>query len=461
MVPQSLLALPPYATTSPSRLQALYSDFSRQKHSNPTSYHANIEWWRKALQLFVSSGLQRESGSRFVLEAGRSLIEQFRLDRVGKPLAFGAVVTELRANNCIIPRSEFLTAKDSIYNPAWLPSRIAAFVIGKPLWWSLEQLGIVGDEGLFGNSSSDRQKDTGWWGDYVVVSLLERAADEVLQIQREKVGRASDKLYTFEGFRKVFGSVLAMGPTLTEEDTKILLKFLERDRKAIVFDTKVIKFIVDEISTPHEINPVDRGILELKSAVENLQAQVNGLQHNIDERTQKASAALHQKHKAVALSYLRSRKQLEALLTKRLGSLNTLESTFIRVEAAADDIEIMKSYESSTMTLRAILAHPSLQRESIETTMDALAEVNADAKEVDEAVRIGADIAIGVSDTIYDGDLEEELRGLVEEAEREKVAAGTEREIAAINARLERIQVPSELPEVVEEAKVQVGISAS
>lgn len=92
MVPQSLLALPPYATTSPSRLQALYSDFSRQKHSNPTSYHANVEWWRKALQLFVSSGLQRESGSRFVLEAGRSLIEQFRLDRVGKPLAFGAVV---------------------------------------------------------------------------------------------------------------------------------------------------------------------------------------------------------------------------------------------------------------------------------------------------------------------------------------------------------------------------------
>jgi hypothetical protein len=56
--------------------------------------------------------------------------------------------------------------------------------------------------------------------------------------------------------------------------------------------------------------------------------------------TQKASAALHQKHKAVALSYLRSRKQLEDLLTKRLGSLHTLESTFIRVEAAAGDVEV-------------------------------------------------------------------------------------------------------------------------
>jgi len=88
----SLLALPPYENTSPSRLQALYSDISRQKHSNPTSYHANIEWWRKALQLLVSSGLQQESGSRLVLNAGRSLIEQVRLEGVGKPLALGAVI---------------------------------------------------------------------------------------------------------------------------------------------------------------------------------------------------------------------------------------------------------------------------------------------------------------------------------------------------------------------------------
>ena len=147
--------------------------------------------------------------------------------------------TELRANNCFILQSEYLTAKDSIYNPGWLPRRIAAFVIGKPLWWSLEQLGIVGDEGLLGSSNSGSHKDTGWWGDYVVVSLLERAADKVLQMQREKVGGASDKLYTFEGFRNVFGFVLATETTLTEGDAKVLLKFLERDRNAIVFDGKV------------------------------------------------------------------------------------------------------------------------------------------------------------------------------------------------------------------------------
>jgi charged multivesicular body protein 7 len=95
--------------------------------------------------------------------------------------------------------------------------------------------------------------------------------------------------------------------------------------------------------------------------------------------------------------------------------------------------------------------------------MDALAEVNADAKEIDEAVKIGADIATGVEDMIDDRDLEEELRGLVEEAEREKVDAHNEGESAAIKARLEKpkVQVPTKLPEIREGAKVQVGISAS
>lgn len=95
--------------------------------------------------------------------------------------------------------------------------------------------------------------------------------------------------------------------------------------------------------------------------------------------------------------------------------------------------------------------------------MSALAEINADAKEVDEAVKIGADIAIGVEDVIDDEDLEEELRGLVEEAEREKVTANNERENMGIKARLEKpeVQVPSELPGIGVESIVHVGISAS
>jgi len=57
--------------------------------------------------------------------------------------------------------------------------------------------------------------------------------------------------------------------------------------------------------------------------------------------TRKASSALQQKRKSAALTYIRSRKQLEDLLSKRLGSSSTLESTLISVEAAVGDIEVL------------------------------------------------------------------------------------------------------------------------
>lgn len=75
----------------------------------------------------------------------------------------------------------------------------------------------------------------------------------------------------------------------------------------------------------------------------------------------------------------------------------------------------MRMYESSTATLRAVLAHPSLQRESIDQTLDALAEANTDAKEIDDAVRIGADVALNVNE-IDNEDVEMELNKLIEEA---------------------------------------------
>ena len=128
---------------------------------------------------------------------------------------------------------------------------------------------------------------------------------------------------------------------------------------------------MDKNVAPDErtITAVDRGILELKSAIRNLQLQVDLVQRKIDEYvlilrlalsvpvpsqrlivifyffllyrcTKKASAALQQKRKPVALSHLRARKQLEDLLNKRLGSLHTLESTYITVETAAGDVEV-------------------------------------------------------------------------------------------------------------------------
>ena len=128
----------------------------------------------------------------------------------------------------------------------------------------------------------------------------------------------------------------------------------------------MVKFVT-EYAPPEErvITPVDRGLLELKDAVANMHTQVDAVQARIDQYvfyhsghgqrytnishslllseprcTKHASEALAKDRKAHALSYIRSRKQLQEVLSKRLGSLATLESTLITVEAAAGDVEV-------------------------------------------------------------------------------------------------------------------------
>jgi charged multivesicular body protein 7 len=99
---------------------------------------------------------------------------------------------------------------------------------------------------------------------------------------------------------------------------------------------------------------------------------------------------------------------------------------------------MVKAYENSTATLRTLLAHPSLQRDAVERTFDALADANADARELDDAVRSGMDLAVGASAPQEDEDeINAELAALVAEAEdeaatREKIQHTAPSEVAPV-----------------------------
>lgn len=58
-------------------------------------------------------------------------------------------------------------------------------------------------------------------------------------------------------------------------------------------------------------------------------------------RTEKASSALGQNRKEIALGHLRARKQLEDTLVKRSKALENLESTLWTVEQATGDVEVI------------------------------------------------------------------------------------------------------------------------
>lgn len=105
----SLLSLPPFATLSPARQRALYSDFAPQRTTNPPGFKANVAWWSTLLLLASERGLDLgpadaqddlvaglgESagrGSGLVLDVGEKLVEQLRVSGGGRPLALGTVV---------------------------------------------------------------------------------------------------------------------------------------------------------------------------------------------------------------------------------------------------------------------------------------------------------------------------------------------------------------------------------
>ena len=84
----------------------------------------------------------------------------------------------------------------------------------------------------------------------------------------------------------------------------------------------------------------------------------------------------------------------------------------------------MSQYESSTATLKAILSHPLLQRDAVDTTLDAMADANAEARAVDDAIRGGLEAAQadGVAE-IDEDEIQKELEELIQVSQREKGAS--------------------------------------
>ena len=117
----------------------------------------------------------------------------------------------------------------------------------------------------------------------------------------------------------------------------------------------------------------------------------------------------------------------------------------------------MKLYESSTVTLRTILSHPSLQRNKIDETMDALHNATEDAKDIDLTIRLAGEAEqAGIID---DDEIEREFRALVQDAENEKLVAQERvalEDAKRLERRLEEAKVPKDVPETAGEREIGV-----
>ena len=108
------------------------------------------------------------------------------------------------------------------------------------------------------------------------------------------------------------------------------------------------------------------------------------------------------------------------------------------VNANANTLQIMETYQLSTSTLRSVLSHPTLDHERITSTTDDLAEVLADQHEIDDAIRSGGAIATSAAGVDVDEDeLADELQDLIKEEEQAKQAVAA---ASAKQAEVESLQ---------------------
>ena len=223
-----------------------------------------------------------------------------------------------------------------------------------------------------------------------------------------------DLIYSRATFAHEFAHALNPTHSLTPVDLNILLVYLARDKQEISFDSKTIKFKSTNETIPSPITQQDATIANLRDLISSLNTQLPPLTVRIATLDANARAAVASKSTTAARSALRSKKLAEATLARRTDTLTQLEEVFSKIEAAADQVEIVRVMEASAAVLRGL--HKEVGGvEGVEGVVDALKEEMGRVDEVSGIINeVGQEGAV-----IDEAEVDEEFEAL-ERVEREK-----------------------------------------
>ncbi|KAL1643752.1 hypothetical protein SLS58_004768 [Diplodia intermedia] len=420
------------AFKSRGRLASLYSDFRIQQATNPDGYNANISAWRQALIHATRAGLvpsQTGANSLLSLGTGEALLRELTSKDFGRPLALAAV-HDAATKKEMIPLKDFLAAKTSIYSRSWSLNPLSV------LSWGLQQLGVLG-----GTTSQDRLAV----GEFVVMANLEAASSAVVA-QASNHTSVVDRIYSLDSFRSAFAHALSPSHEFTPTDISVLLTHLSRDKAALSYDpvSQTVKLAPANATAtaPEPITQQDITIAHLRGLIASLNAQIPALTERIAacDATARAAATAATKTPAArttALAALRSRKLAEQGLRRRADTLAQLEAVYARIEAAADNVEVVRAMRAGAGVLRGL--HDRVGgAEGVEGVVEALREEMAKADEVGDAVNdVGRE---GAGGAVVDEDEVDEEFAALERAERERVEREEAEKTAARLREVERLE---------------------
>ncbi|KAF2103436.1 hypothetical protein NA57DRAFT_33354 [Rhizodiscina lignyota] len=394
------------AFKSRARLASLYSDFRAQASTNPDGYVANVSAWRKALADAARAGLL-PGGDLLVVKTGEELLRELEMAGWGRPGALGAVVNDAVAKGEMIPLAHFLQQRHSIYSR----NRISPWSV---LTWGLRQLGVLGAE----SSSEDRLVV----GEFVVKANVEVPTSLLSDLSKSASTSGPALIHSRSTFAAALSHCFSMHTPLTDRDTDILLTHLSRDLHSCAYEpiSGTIKFVApnQSISAFADLDPVsenDVAIARLKSLILALEMEVPALEVRVAALDTAAREAVVEKNTAKARASLRSKKLAAATLEKRRETLHQLQDVYARIEAAADNVEIVRVMQASAGVLRDLNREIG-GAEGAEEVVDKLRDEMERADEVTGVLTEGA-----VSGAVDEGEVDEEFEALEkEESEKEE-----------------------------------------
>lgn len=356
------------------------------------------------------------SGDHFILRTDEALLRALDTKQWGRPLALGAVIQDAIAKKEMIPLKEFMVAKSSIYQTSWSlnPQQLVT--------WSLRQLGLISD----GSSEESIPSQT-----LVLVSNLESASKEVKNRQVSRTGYTDD-LYTKKLFGREFSTMFGDQNPISDNDLEILLKFLARDKRLVVYNGQTIKFTGPR-ETNSVITPEETTIADLKTLMSDLDIQIDSLSKRVEVLNISVHDALARKNRATALAILRSKKLVESNLSKQIAVLGQLEEVYSKIGQASDQLELVRIMEGSTGVLKSLNAKIG----GVERVDNIVDDLKEQMTQVDE---IGSVIAEPgrAANAIDEDEVNDELDAMeADESKNKETAERLAREVQTVEEALE------------------------
>lgn len=257
----------------------------------------------------------------------------------------------------LLPLKDFLSAEHSIYQKKWVPG------LGTILSWLLRQAGLP----MTSLDKDGRLKSA----QLAMLPNLEVICQKIEAYRAVKSDAITDRVLNREGFSHILGNEINTPLSTKEQD--ILLKYLQRDKAMLTYDSNTVKFKSRSDPTPQPITQEDVSIAALTALIASINTQISVLNTKIEQLQIEAKAAVEHKNKTRAIAALRSKRLAEQTLKLRSDTLYKLEEVYTAIQQAADQVALVQVMQTSAQTLKSLNKQVG-SAERVDSIMDDLRE---------------------------------------------------------------------------------------